>query len=258
MSSSITTTPTVSASSISPSDTGAAPPGGGGGTSNSLYLFTFLTTLLLLLAVSCGIVLRSFILRRRFRRRVEEAIAAGVLRPEHLTALGSRSGTVLGDKPKMWEVWIRQDEKEAAQQDWKDIMPVAATIVPGDKTGQTTAPTTSQPAPTRRLFGILPARAKPSTLPSTSSDLPPSTAVPTKPDSLEVTVLIAMPTPHRAHHHHAEASSSSSAKGKDRCEAEEELPEVVFGVAEMSWKAGAEWKPPGSENQDGSKEVTSS
>jgi hypothetical protein len=55
-----------------------------------------------------------------------------------------------------------------------------------------------------------------------------------------------------------EASSSSSAKGKDRCEAEEELPEVVFGVTEMPWKAGAEWKPPGSENQNASKEMTSS
>lgn len=31
---------------------------------STLYLFTFLTTLLLLLAVSCGIVIRSFILRR--------------------------------------------------------------------------------------------------------------------------------------------------------------------------------------------------
>ncbi|KAG9088726.1 hypothetical protein FRC06_001903 [Ceratobasidium sp. 370] len=52
--------------------------GSGSGTVNStLYLFTFLTTLLLLLAVSCGIVIRSFVLRRRFHRRVEEAIAAG-------------------------------------------------------------------------------------------------------------------------------------------------------------------------------------
>lgn len=71
----------------------------------SLYLFTFLTTLLLLLAVSCGIVLRSFVLRRRFRRRVEAAIAAGVLLPEQVEAL-RRRGPTIGERPTLWEVRI--------------------------------------------------------------------------------------------------------------------------------------------------------
>ncbi|CAE6416469.1 unnamed protein product [Rhizoctonia solani] len=84
----------------------------GGGVNSTLYLFTFLTTLLLLLAVSCGIVIRSFVLRRRFHRRVEEAIAAGVLLPGQGDAgmgAGGRLGAFrrpIGEKPKLWEVWI--------------------------------------------------------------------------------------------------------------------------------------------------------
>ena len=41
--------------------------------------FTFLATLFLLLAISSAIIMRGIFLRRRFRRRLEEAIAAGVL-----------------------------------------------------------------------------------------------------------------------------------------------------------------------------------
>ncbi|KAG9127259.1 hypothetical protein FRC07_015117 [Ceratobasidium sp. 392] len=115
--------------------------GNGGGTTGSvnstLYLFTFLTTLLLLLAVSCGIVIRSFVLRRRFHRRVEEAIAAGVLLPSQTgdIAMGP-GGTInvyrrpVGEKPKMWEVWI--DERTGGHHpslaaDWTKVQPVAVT-----------------------------------------------------------------------------------------------------------------------------------
>ncbi|KZT60116.1 hypothetical protein CALCODRAFT_150477 [Calocera cornea HHB12733] len=90
--------------------------------SGSLYLFTFLTTLLLLLTVSFGIVLRSFVLRRRFRRRVEAAIAAGVLLPGSLNA--GRGDRRLQEKPKLWEVWM-DEEKAAKGTDgaaWDDIM----------------------------------------------------------------------------------------------------------------------------------------
>jgi len=70
-------------------------------------LFTFLTTLLLLLGVSCAIIIRSLILRRRFRRRVQEAIANGVLVPGLMTEPMPRE---LGEKPKMWNVWIGNPE----------------------------------------------------------------------------------------------------------------------------------------------------
>jgi hypothetical protein len=65
-----------------------------------------LSTLLLLLGVSAGIVLRSIILRRRFRRQVQDAIQVGILQPD-----GSLPGTTpgkgpFGEKPKIWDVWM--------------------------------------------------------------------------------------------------------------------------------------------------------
>lgn len=60
-----------------------------------------------MLFVSCGIVLRSFFIRRRFRQQVEEQIAAGLLPPE---ALGSRRD--FGEKPKLWDVSIKPDTLE--------------------------------------------------------------------------------------------------------------------------------------------------
>ncbi|CUA66719.1 hypothetical protein RSOLAG22IIIB_00166 [Rhizoctonia solani] len=111
----------------------------GGGVNSTLYLFTFLTTLLLLLAVSCGIVIRSFVLRRRFHRRVEEAIAAGVLLPGQGDAgmgAGGRLGAFrrpIGEKPKLWEVWIDpsvSDSKHSStSSEWSNIRPLAVTKI---------------------------------------------------------------------------------------------------------------------------------
>lgn len=74
---------------------------------------TFLATLFLLLFLSCAIILRSYILRRRYQRRLEEAMAAGlVLTPR---APGSRQ-TRFGVKPKIFDSWfINGDEK------WMDV-----------------------------------------------------------------------------------------------------------------------------------------
>ncbi|KDN49772.1 hypothetical protein RSAG8_01837, partial [Rhizoctonia solani AG-8 WAC10335] len=112
--------------------------GGGGGVNSTLYLFTFLTTLLLLLAVSCGIVIRSFVLRRRFHRRVEEAIAAGVLLPGE-GDMGMRPGgrigafrRPIGEKPKMWEIWIDPSvgkKHPSASSEWSNIRPFATTQI---------------------------------------------------------------------------------------------------------------------------------
>ncbi|CAE6366300.1 unnamed protein product [Rhizoctonia solani] len=111
---------------------------GGGGVNSTLYLFTFLTTLLLLLAVSCGIVIRSFVLRRRFHRRVEEAIAAGVLLPgQGDGGVGPRGhfGTYrrpIGEKPIMWEVWIDPSvggKYPSASSEWSNIQPLAVTKI---------------------------------------------------------------------------------------------------------------------------------
>lgn len=66
--------------------------------------FTFLATLFLLLFVSSAIILRSFILRRRFRRRIEEAILAGVIPPPQTGRVSRRR--VIGEKPKLWEARV--------------------------------------------------------------------------------------------------------------------------------------------------------
>lgn len=72
--------------------------------------FTFLATLFLLLFVSAAIVLRSFILRRRFRRRIEEAIAAGVyINPPFGTPPGPRR---ILEKPTLWDVYLTPTSKE--------------------------------------------------------------------------------------------------------------------------------------------------
>jgi len=59
----------------------------------------------LLLFVSSAIILRSFILRRRFRQRIEDAILAGVIVPNNQTGRASRR-RALGEKPKLWETRV--------------------------------------------------------------------------------------------------------------------------------------------------------
>jgi hypothetical protein len=54
--------------------------------------------------VSSAIILRSFILRRRFRRRIEEAILAGVIPPPHTARVSRRRA--IGEKPKLWEARV--------------------------------------------------------------------------------------------------------------------------------------------------------
>jgi len=182
---------TVPSQPIATDSSGGNAFGNGSGSVNStLYLFTFLTTLLLLLAVSCGIVIRSFILRRRFHRRVEEAIAAGVLLPSQTgdIAMGP-GGTInmyrrsVGEKPKMWEVWI--DERTMGHHpslvaEWTKVQPVAVTQLsdapPKSKVESSAAAPDTPPLPIsvfRRLTNRLPfglgsgrARAPPATAPA--------------------------------------------------------------------------------------------
>ncbi|TFK28080.1 hypothetical protein FA15DRAFT_701451 [Coprinopsis marcescibilis] len=79
----------------------------GGSTKNTnnsnLYLVTFLATLFLLLFVSCVIVLRSYILRRRYQRQINLALANGIILTPR--AQGSRRRK-LGTRPRMYENWI--------------------------------------------------------------------------------------------------------------------------------------------------------
>jgi hypothetical protein len=67
-----------------------------------LHSVTFLVTLFLLLFISAAIVLRSYLLRRRFQRQIDEALASGLL-----ITPGSRRRR-LGPKPKIHNTWVTQ------------------------------------------------------------------------------------------------------------------------------------------------------
>ncbi|TDL22118.1 hypothetical protein BD410DRAFT_788805 [Rickenella mellea] len=217
--------------------------------SSTLYLFTFLATLLLLLAVSTAIVVRSFIIRRRFRRRVEEALAQGIYLPN---AHGRRRD--FGEKPILWDAHL-----SGGRESWGNMKPVSAKIISEkhtgsgrplfDELGQYTGDSNSD-APESSRRGIARvlrnpfSRSRPSSSPSTppiaETTLFPSThpEEQTELAKLQVSVLIAMPSP--SHPFHASsASSAMSLKGKERsmsCDEDEEVPDVVFGVAHVPWR----------------------
>ncbi|THH16985.1 hypothetical protein EW146_g3749 [Bondarzewia mesenterica] len=270
MSSNSSPTPTSSSSSFpslfsdNPSQpTNTSQPQGGGGTSSSLYLFTFLATLFLLLFVSCAIVLRSFILRRRFQRRVEEAILAGLMPPQAPGQMGRKRD--FGEKPRMWNAWISPLTNDR----WENIMPVSVLPVsfkPSSRplTKSTTSPGSpnefgiqtphsysndqtrdaSRPPLVRRILrnpfrssiptdaaSVIPLTPR---SPAVSSPRPEELSQP-QPETMQVTVLITMPSSRRSH--------AGSMKGKQRSLSSEEdgededLPDIVLGVTQRSFRS---------------------
>ncbi len=67
----------------------------------------FPVTLLLLIAVSAFVIIRSFVLRRRLRRRFEEALHNGQLHGNLMASeFASLRPMMFGTTPKIWDVWI--------------------------------------------------------------------------------------------------------------------------------------------------------
>ncbi|WWC68583.1 uncharacterized protein I206_102513 [Kwoniella pini CBS 10737] len=144
------TTEVASSTTTQNSTTESAPiynnnPGGG---STTLYLFTFLITILVLGLISSGLLIRAYILRRRFHRRVEEAISRGEALPtDAATALGllprrpprGKKEKKHGLMPTMWEseMWLNDEkaglkEEEEEEQDvsyrkdgWNELTPLS-------------------------------------------------------------------------------------------------------------------------------------
>jgi hypothetical protein len=87
---------------------------------NSTTSFTFLATLFVLLLISASIIFRSFLIRRRFRRRVEDALAQGVFLDLQPSALGLTS-RYIGEKPSVHEAWVEPDAIHEKSQ-WQAIM----------------------------------------------------------------------------------------------------------------------------------------
>ncbi|KAH8114330.1 hypothetical protein DFH11DRAFT_1766604 [Phellopilus nigrolimitatus] len=261
----MTTTGAPSSTSSASNDVDSNSGNGTLATSSSLYLFTFLATLLLLLAVSCAIVIRSLVIRRRFQRRVQEALAQGIILPPQP---GQRRRG-FGKKPKLWDAWIAPDDGDVQ---WKSLMPVSVRIISDTLTGsgerRVHTPVRSNFLQTASL-GLAQAseRWRPSfpffwrthAPPPASSDAAtygsePREAVPEQPvmehAKLQVNVMIAMPSPYRprawaerdvAGVGAGEDEYGDGGKGKAKSfdgsheDGEDEVPDVVFGVAEVPW-----------------------
>ena len=107
-------------------------------TSAALYLYTFLATLFLLLTVSGVIVIRSFILRRRHRLLVEEAIRNGTWVPPPPPFSARTPRVDLSKKPVMWDAYLGSNDHDSHGgfyggsvshedvKDWDAIKPVSA------------------------------------------------------------------------------------------------------------------------------------
>ncbi|SJL07544.1 uncharacterized protein ARMOST_10894 [Armillaria ostoyae] len=205
----------MASSSLAPESTAVSSNDGTAGqsTSSSLYLFTFLATLFVLLIISSSIILRSFMMRRRFQRRLEEAMAQGVVLAPHNQ--GSRRKR-LGRKPKMHEAWIAPSQDADT---WEDMMPLSAQPMRRLKRS-------SDPVIVDRLARehAMEARLRhfvrwdfrePDLRPSPEPAVPKFYVIDSQNPILQVSVLIAMPSPRYP-------SCSSY---------DDEIPEVVVGVA---------------------------
>lgn len=82
--------------------------------------FTFLATILILVLLSASLVLRSYILRRRYRERFQQALADGLFADldrntfdGQFDPLGGfrRSARQLGPKPVVWDTWTHPADK---------------------------------------------------------------------------------------------------------------------------------------------------
>ncbi|KAF9533282.1 hypothetical protein CPB83DRAFT_890380 [Crepidotus variabilis] len=249
------------ASQSSKSDDGHPP-----GSSNNLYLVTFLATLFLLLFVSCAIVLRSYIFRRRYQRRLEEAMAAGMLLAPR--AQGSKRKR-FGSKPKMFDAWLT-DGGEI----WDEMTPLAAQsvfvkrkykegtgpkaagdgqlspgfveIMPNAPPPRPTAPLHSgvrtllqrfrrqpdPPTPTLEPDGV-DLEGAGTSAPTTTTTAPGSYKV--RVEMLQVSVLVAMPSPTRRRRKNRIADSKQSFDDIEE-DGEEPLPDIAFGITRVNYR----------------------
>jgi hypothetical protein len=105
---------------------------------NEIAVYTFLATLVLLLSVSAAIVVRSFLLRRRHRRMIEEAIRNGTWVPP-ISSAGRGAGprVDLTKRPRMWEVYLDLNQQQqqhmpmvmSDERDWESMKPIMATYI---------------------------------------------------------------------------------------------------------------------------------
>ncbi|KAK7056745.1 hypothetical protein VNI00_002462 [Paramarasmius palmivorus] len=191
--------------------------------SSNLYLFTFLATLFVLLLISSTIIFRSYILRRRYQQRLQEALASGaILAPRSPGSHRKRFRT----RPKFYNAWL-----ESGGDSWDEMMPVSVQPV---KSKRRRKQAVAAEAPAHRSAFDRVKRAfnfdrpgfdrEPSSPPPDPTTPPPPSdnekVSPVPPGMLQVAVLVSMPSPNR--------DQPISDEG--------EIPEVVFGVTRLHYR----------------------
>ncbi|KAF8578478.1 hypothetical protein K439DRAFT_1663706 [Ramaria rubella] len=200
----------------------------------------FLIILLLLLTISCLIVFRSFIYRRRVQSRVREALASGFIVDDHGNVIGEvPRPKPLGDKPILWEVWVDEkgtnedelravsnnsrDEEKRIETPWLGIQPVSVKILPPSSPMPLNSPSNTSLVP-NHVPGSL---GQPQPVSSTFA-----------PGKLQVSVLISMPNPNRCFTHgDANDNYVLGARASREIEGDVDVPDVVFGVTNVPMKS---------------------
>ncbi|KZT66176.1 hypothetical protein DAEQUDRAFT_730519 [Daedalea quercina L-15889] len=164
---SATASSTSSAAPSASSSAGSSDSSGPSTSSATLYLYTFLATLVLLLSVSAAILIRSYLIRRRQRRLVGEAIRDGLISGPPAPGVSIQRAALLSRKPELFDVYLghapaekARGKKRHASMDsassgasvesgwWNAVMPVAARevkILPGTTSRARPSPRTSHP-----------------------------------------------------------------------------------------------------------------
>ncbi|KAL0069725.1 hypothetical protein AAF712_002994 [Marasmius tenuissimus] len=251
-----------------------------------MHSFTFVATLFVLLMISSTIIFRSYILRRRYQRRLQEALAAGViLAPREQGSRRKRFRT----RPKFYDVWF-----DTAGDTWEELMPVSVQPVKTKRRRKhTTTPVKVEPEPqpkiSERVLSALsmgrhrafrsspgsgstsptaPDQEAAQTAPSPAGIEPPTTADVTSPVSpdpekerpppsllnmqLQVAVLVQMPSPHRRAQQRPSDIDSNNNTNIIPVNREEDmpLPELVFGVTRLACKPETSPAPPPEVTED--------
>lgn len=187
-----------------------------------------IATLVILLTVASAIVGRSFVLRRRHRRLLDDPLREGGVTAGRgggrLWTFGNDIGPevrrgAVREKPKVWQTWIQNlgvVGKDSGRVALADIKPVSVAYI---RSGNEEPPVEAPPLPLSASYGarrILSRRARP--MESPTSTLPSRTY----PSRLRVFVLVAMPTP--------ESSSYFPQLRTDKDEDIDGLPRRVGGL----------------------------
>ncbi|PIL22543.1 hypothetical protein GSI_15232 [Ganoderma sinense ZZ0214-1] len=142
---------TASATSGDASSTPGNGTGPLGPPSSSLYLFTFLATLFLLLAISSAIIMRGIFLRRRFRRRLEEALAAGAVLSgdDGPGGFGGRSHRRKVQRPTLYDLSVLAPYFSTSSPhdgNWEKLMPFSGNIHAEKPEAKASSATDTDPA----------------------------------------------------------------------------------------------------------------